>query len=284
MMLAVRDVVGFMRWRLIPVYHLRRLRNVGAPRLPEQPRLRLPESQVIEDIGFTDWHRLSAGEVQEIRDIYIPRAEATEAPTSGHAFKNLLTEADFDPANPVFRLAFRREFLDIAADYFGGRFRFDSIQVLHSFPRGPALVESQKWHKDYGDTRSLHWIIYLNDVQEPADGPFVFVDRKDTSRIPDALVTRRLDDATFAQELGHDEFRAFYGDAGESILVDPAVCYHYGSRCERPRTAIFITLNSDRPFMAPPSYMTSSPEKLLAAAQQVRPDMDPAVLRRLLGQ
>jgi hypothetical protein len=283
-MLAVRKAVGFLRWRLVPIYHLRRMRNFGAARLPEQPRLERGESRLLEETGFTPWHSLDATELQSIRDIYMPRAAATPPPTSGHVFENLFTADDFDPDNPVFRLAFRPELLDIASDYFGGRFRFDSIQVLHSFPRGSDLAESQKWHKDYGDNRSLHWIIYVNDVKEAADGPFVFVDRADTRRIPSSIVTRRMDDAEFTDTLGHDNFHAFYGDGGESILVDPAVCYHYGSRCERPRTAIFITFNSDRPFMAPLPYMTAAPERLFEAARQVRPDMDPTFLRRILGQ
>jgi hypothetical protein len=172
--------------------------------------------------------------------------------------------------------------LDAADAYFGGRVTLDSIQVLWSFPTDD-LRESQMWHRDYGDAKSFHCITYLNDVQSDADGPFVFVDRNDTRRIRSSPIIRRIDDVTFERELGNGKVHSFFGLAGESVFVDPAVCYHYGSRCETGRLAVFVTFNTDRPFVPAQSPLRENRQRVLDAAKLIRPDLDEVYLRRLLN-
>ena len=202
---------------------------------------------------------------------------------AGHPFENLMRPEDLDPDNPVLRFAFSREILDAADAYFGGYFRFDSIQVLYSYATEGSLRESQLWHRDYGDTKSLHCVAYVNDVLEPEDGPFVFVDRNDTRRIGSSPLIRRIPDERFRRELGEGRIRSFYGEGGESVLVDPAACYHFGSRCMNPRTAIFVTFNTDRPFVPATPLMRENRKRLLAAAAAIRPDLSRDYLERILS-
>jgi hypothetical protein len=156
--------------------------------------------------------------------------------------------------------------------------------VLHSFPNDDeALRESQMWHKDFGDARSFHCVAYLNDVLDDDHGPFGFVDKADTRRIGSSPFIRRISDEQFAAELGHGRVRTFCGRAGESVFVDPAACYHYGSRCRVPRTAIFATFNTDRPYVDAVPVLRRNAARAASEAAKVRPDVSEAEFRRLFA-
>jgi hypothetical protein len=279
---ALKDVYGFLRWRLIPVRQLGKVRrSVFGVKQPAVLRSRA--MQDVQALGYASGPALDAEMLKAIQAIYRPRTIAVVPTSSGHPFTNLFSVADLDPANPVLRYALSPEVLDAAQDYFGGRFLVDSVQVLYSWPTGDRLDASQYWHKDYGDNRSLHCMVYLNDVLDDGAGPFAFVDRNETRKIGHSLAIRRIDDATFAKELGNSNFRRFLGKAGDVMFVDPSQCYHYGSRCETPRLALFVTFNTDRPFVGPVSVLQDNARKAADAAKQVRPDLNPAFLDRIFG-
>ena len=214
--------------------------------------------------------------------MYRPRASQVVARDSGHPFVNLFLPQDMTADNPVIALAFSPPVLDVADDYFAGRCVLDSLQVLYSYPTHGGMRESQLWHKDYGDSRSIHWIAYLNDVTGADDGPFSFVDKHDARRIARSAFIRRIPDHRFMRELGNGQVRQFLGRAGESVFVDPAACYHIGSRCKNARLAIFATFNSDRAFFAPTPLVRENRQALFDAARQLRPDLNTEYLQRLL--
>ena len=130
---------------------------------PDRPNLALFDIQVDQRTGV--------GEILRRHEVpvYGPRGEQVLHRQEGHPFTNLFQREDLTPNNPVFRFAFSPQVLDRADEYFGGRFVFDSIQVLYSWPTEGALRESQMWHKDYGDWRSFHCVAYVNDVLAPED-------------------------------------------------------------------------------------------------------------------
>lgn len=283
-MSVLRNVASFVRWRVIPVRYAGKLRGLSAARAlaPRPPRT--AEVQRIAAEGYGPGPVLGAAELEAVTAIYRPRANLVRPrDDDGHPFLNLFSPEDIDEANPVFRLAFSPRILDVADDYFGGRLVLDSIQVLYSWPTEGPPRASQLWHKDYGDRKSFHWIAYLNDVNGPGDGPFTFVDKRDTRKIASSLVIRRICDRKFLRELGDGRVREFLGRAGESVFVDPAACYHCGSRCKNPRLAIFVTFNTQNPFVAPTALVGENRRRMLDAAIRVRPDLGESYLRRLLN-
>tara|TARA_R100000322_G_scaffold46715_1_gene29186 strand:+ start:1589 stop:2407 length:819 start_codon:yes stop_codon:yes gene_type:complete len=260
-------------WRL-------RLRHFKVAAKPD-----LPVTAEIVENGFAPGPTGTPQMVKALQNIYVPRVPAEKpAARNSHPFINLVKPEDLTADNPLVQLAFSPEVLDVAMDYFGGNVLLDSLQILNSFAtEEDALKESQKWHLDYGDSRSLHCVMYLNDVMEPEDGPFVFIDKKDTKRLGRSLIIRRIEDTQFSKEVGGGQVRELYGEAGTSVLVDPAVCYHYGSRCKKARLAVFITFNTDAPFVKAIPIVRNNAEKLLAAGKKLRPDLDDGRLDRLLG-
>jgi hypothetical protein len=281
-MSKLREVAHFLRWRTIALRYAGKLRGLSARRAFAATRSRTATVQRIMSRGHDVGPRLSPERLEAITRIYRPRMHAAPRQDGGHPFVNLFSADDIDAENPVVRVAFSPEILDIADDYFAGRLIVDSIQVLYSWPTQGALRASQMWHKDYGDSKSFHWIAYLNDVNGPDDGPFSFIDKNDTRRIAPSMFIRRISDQTFTEELEDGQLREFLGRAGDSVFLDPAVCYHSGSRCKNPRLAIFVTFNTSNPFVAPTLLVRENRQRIFDAATRVRPDLSEAYLRRLL--
>lgn len=285
MNMSIRSLGSFIKWRLVPVRYIGKLQRLRLRHFKAAVKPGLKITAEIVENGYATGPTGTPEMVKVLQDIYQPRVPASKpADSNSHPFINLVKPEDLTPESPLMQLAFSKEVLDVAMDYFGGNILLDSVQILNSFAtEEAALKESQKWHLDYGDSQSFHCVMYLNDVLESEDGPFVFIDKKDTKRLGRSLIVRRIEDIQFSKEVGDGEIREFYGKAGESVLVDPAVCYHYGSRCKNARMAIFISFNSDAPFMKATPIVRNNAEKILQAAKVLRPDLDDGRLDRLMG-
>jgi len=281
-MIKIRKIASFLRWRLVPVRYLTMLLDMKwSYLLKSHPVI----SSVCKEVELHGYHvapPLDNESIKEIQAVYRPRAVSVVPQEHGHPFVNLFTEEDLRPDNPVVRLAFSSKILEVAADYFGNKLVLDSIQVLHSYSTSGDVRESQFWHLDYGDRKSFHAIVYLNDVTDSDDGPFVFVN-KDTSReIGRSLVVRRIGDAQFDKELGKGQSQQFLGPSGAMVYVDPASCYHYGSRCRDSRLAVFVTFNSWFPYAKPAPLIQKNREVIYDLALKIRPDLNRDFLKSLL--
>tara|TARA_R110002072_G_scaffold243304_9_gene402291 strand:- start:232 stop:1086 length:855 start_codon:yes stop_codon:yes gene_type:complete len=279
---SAQRIASFLKWQLVPVRYLGRLRYLRPRHITPANSPRSAKGMEIEAAGYAAGPVLSQDMLTKMQEIFVSRAP-TAAPEKLKApFINLSRAEDLTKDNPLVQLAFSKDILDVAIDYFGGRLTLDSLQVLHSFPQTGPLKESQKWHLDYGDSRSLHCVYYLNDVTDMDGGPFVFIDKENSKKVGRGLIVRRIEDDQFTQESNDAPLQIAYGKAGTSLWVDPAACYHYGSRCKRPRTAIFLTFNSDSPFMAPTPLIVENARQIAEAGKALRPDLDPTVIDKML--
>lgn len=195
----------------------------------------------------------------------------------------MVTDEDINIDNHIVKLAFSKEVLDPTIKYFNGEISLDSIQFIYSWPTTGEMRDSQKGHYDYGDSKSFHAIIYLNDVTDLSHGPFTFNNKTDSKKIKWSPFIRRVEDDQFVKELGDGEIRYFYGNAGKTVLVDPACCYHHESRCKTPRLALFLTFNSSNPFVPPIELIQRNRVKLIDIATQLRPDLTKSFICKLLG-
>lgn len=284
---VLRDTLGFLRWRLVPVRALGKVKNRLAGRTPPglgENIAPMPSSSLDEmnAKGFTKAGPIEAGLLSQITEIYLPRGDDVVPSDHGHPFENIVRSEDFTADNPVFRLAFSDLILGAANSYFEGAFSIASIQVMRSFPTDGDLRESQKWHRDFGDNKSLHFIMYLSDVTSEEHGPFAFIDKQTSQRVKSSPVIRRLTDAEISGEIGTPEFETFFGRAGEAIFVDPAVCYHFGSRCRVPRTAVFITFNTHVPYTEMMQPLGAYRAQAAAEAKKVRPDLSERYIDSIL--
>ncbi|MGV6838565.1 MAG: hypothetical protein ACWA40_00060, partial [Planktomarina sp.] len=117
-------------------------------------------AKTIDSEGYMQGPTATPDLLEALQACYQPRVTADLEPRGNHPFTNLSTPDDFTADSPLMKLACSKDVLDVALDYFGGRVRLDSLQVLYSFATdAQALKESQKWHLDYADRRSLHCVM-----------------------------------------------------------------------------------------------------------------------------
>lgn len=284
-MTLIRQIASFLRWRLVPVRYAGRVARVRVSSFRRRKFTTMDITQNVQRFGYALEKRINPEILQRIIELYDPRKVTILPKDNGHPFVNLVTNEDVHVDNPLWHLLFSRDIIDVAQDYFGGYCTLDSVQVLYSWQTTGPLRESQKWHKDYGDSKSLHFLIYLNDVFTEEDGPFVFVDKESSRKIRRSPFIRRIEDDQFKAELGKGEIIRFFGPAGNYAVIDPAACYHYGSRCrsENGRLALFLTFNSDLPFVAAQDLIANNRQAIRSIAKSLRPDLDNIFLNRLLG-
>jgi hypothetical protein len=279
----LKNTINYLRSHSIALRKLSMLRNIkGKAFIKAEPSV-LKCTEEINTEGYAKGPTINSKLLNEIMAIYKSRISEVVPKETGAPFKNIMLDKDITIDNPIIQLAFSKEILDPAMDYFGGKILFESLQVLYSYPTEGKLRESQLWHKDFGDSKSFHAIVYLNDVETINDGPFVFVNKNDSKKMKRSFLIRRITDAQFLKELGDGEVKHFYGKAGESVFVDPAKCYHYGSRCKKGRLAIFFTFNTSIPYVVLPSLVERNKMKLLEIGKQLRPDIPVKKLSVLLG-
>jgi hypothetical protein len=283
LIISVRQILSFLRWRLVPVRYAGRLRYLRPKHLKRtSPSFGLV-AKAIQNKGFTPGPIVKPDMLSELQATFKARAPEVRRADLKVPFVNLTTADDFTVDSAFMKLAFSPDLLDPVLDYFGGQARLDSLQVLYSFPSNGPLKESQKWHLDYGDSKSMHCVMYLNDVVSDAEGPFTFVDKKASKSLGRSLIVRRIPDEQMEIELKGAEVHKFYGPAGSSVWIDPAACYHYGSRCVTPRTAIFLTYNSETPFTAQVPLVRNNAKKIANVGKKLRPDLPAETFDRLLG-
>ena len=279
----LKKLITFIRWRLVLTRYLTIVFNLKKASFKKKYKPTFNASLELDALGVTLGPKLNQKSVDEIFDIYSSKIKKVVPNNHGAPFMNLIVNEDIHDQNPILKLAFSKEVLDSAFDYFGGKVILDSIQLLYSWPTEGELRESQKWHLDYGDSKSFHCITYLNNVNNIDNGPFVYIDKVDSKKIKWSPFVRRIQDLTIEKELnGLGKIKSFVGNAGDSIFVDPAVCYHYGSRCKIPRLAIFITFNSSLPFVSPTKLIKSNKNKLFEIGKFFRPDLKEVDLKNLL--
>lgn len=280
----MRKILSFIRWRIIVLRYLTIIVNIRRLSLNWFYMPVFKSANKINDLGYVFGKCILDEELITLQQIYLPRCDKVDISGLKVPFINLIERSDITVDNPLIKIAFSKEIFDVAIDYYGGNLTLDSIQVLYSWPGrdGESLKESQRWHKDYGDSKSFHAIIYLTDVNDDENGPFVFANKEDSRNISWSPLVRRIHDVQFQKELGCGKTQHYYSKAGGLVLVDPSVCYHYGSRSKTGRVAVFVTFSSSTPFVGAQPFVVENADLILAAACALRPDFSEDFLRRVI--
>jgi hypothetical protein len=179
--------------------------------------------------------------VETCRDIVAQRADKAERTGKGF-FAQLLTQQDLE-AQPCFmQTALNPHIIEVLSRAYGIVPYLETIELLSSFPSGPAMNRSQLWHIDRTDSVVVKQLIYINDVGDD-EGPFTLVPRQESRKVP-SFAPHYLSDELLAVHCDMGRLIRFHGSAGARALVDTGRCYHFGSRVRKPRHALFIYYNT----------------------------------------
>lgn len=172
---------------------------------------------------------------QELLKLYRDRLadpEFNEKKLSLRTFMTRIsTEEDLDEKNILVRFALQEKVLAVAAAYLGQTPYLSCVHIFQSTSTGEkGWKESQLWHLDREDARTVKLWVYLTDVANIECGPFTFLDKGDSAKVANSFFPTRLTDddlerqnvLKFQQQIIGPELTAFY--------VDSSLCYHQGSR------------------------------------------------------
>jgi len=281
MYILIRRIYGFIKQKLVISRYIERIINLRWSILFSKSQCNLTISQEINQKGFATGPSLDSSSLKKIQDIYFPKSKLVMPRKYGAPMINLYNSNESSASDPVLKFAFSPKVLDVAIDFFGGKVILEGISVFYSYP-SEGLEASQYWHLDYADRKTLHSMTYLKDVKHEDDGPFTFLDKQISRKIGRFNTIKRITDKKMYKLIEKEDLNYFYGSEGESLFVNPADCYHYGSRCKNARFAIFVSFNSWFPFRKSFPDIIDNRLKIKKNAQLIRPDLSNRFLDNLL--
>ena len=159
---------------------------------------------------------------------------AAPAGTSDKAFwRRLLDDELVDgrmPATSTYaRFALQPRLLSALARALGTVPQLDYVLLTLSVPGEGPLSQSQLWHRDHDDTRTIKVFTYLTDVAAEGDGPFTFIEGPQSDRIGYTLRSHLADEYVFSR-LPPDSRSAMLAPALTTFAVETSRCLHMGSR------------------------------------------------------
>lgn len=182
----------------------------------------------------------------------IDRRAASRPTGADHAterkfWSRLTTPEDLHPESVFVRFAMQPHLVQLATAYMGMVPYLSNIQVLVSFGTdNTKWEESQLWHRDYHDSKTMRFWIYLSDVTEPKHGPFTYLPLEYSRQVHNSFFPGRVSDEEMnAAGLG-PKAHAVFGPRLTCFSIDTARCYHMGSRVAlgEKRIAYLATFNT----------------------------------------
>jgi hypothetical protein len=175
----------------------------------------------------------------------IAAAEARLASsTSGkkiHEFFSSISQPEDLRADSIYvRFALQPAVQKLACAYFNNTVPYlCSAHLLLSRGRdAKEWINSQLWHLDYADCRTLRFWVYITDVTAVEDGPFTYMPVEPSKKVPNTFYPKRVTDEQIAAAGLADEARQVYGRKGKIFYIDTSRCYHLGSRLKDGKTRL----------------------------------------------
>lgn len=154
--------------------------------------------------------------------------------TSAKAFWNRLLDDELVdgrmPADsPHARFAVQPSLLSFLSRAMGSLPQLDYVLLTLSLPVDAPLAQSQLWHRDHDDTRTIKVFVYLTDVADEDDGPFTFIPGPVSDGVGFTLRSHLSDDQTF-RHFPRSVAQSMMAPALSAFAVETSRCLHMGSR------------------------------------------------------
>lgn len=133
-------------------------------------------------------------------------------------------------ADSVFtRFALQPRLLSFIARTMGGLPQLDYVLLTHSVPTDAPLTQSQLWHRDHDDIRTVKVFVYLTPVESDDDGPFTLISGPCSDRIGHTLRSH-MSDTTIFSRLDAACLKSVQAPRLTCFAVETSRCLHMGSR------------------------------------------------------
>lgn len=166
---------------------------------------------------------------------------------------NTIARGELTNENIFVRFALQKNILRIVSSYYGEIPYVSYVFLSLSHRREKeSLAYSQLWHKDYDDTKTIKFFVYLNDVTSE-HGPFTYLPKNCSRRVKERFFPIHQTDEIF-KSVPPEDVRQVVGPQFTSFLVDTGHCYHMGSRIKGDEKRLAFTVAYTT---SPPIYRNS---------------------------
>lgn len=147
-------------------------------------------------------------------------------------FTKMTSDEDLQSDSIYVRFALQPAVQKLVCSYFHGQVPYlgEISLILSTGTEAGKWSESQLWHLDYADSRTILLWVYLTDVGDIESGPFTYIPADPSAKVPNSFFPDRVTDETVDAAGLTDKACRVYGEKGKVFYVDTARCYHLGSR------------------------------------------------------
>lgn len=269
------ELLRYRRFLRKPYAHLRRPIEVARRR--RLGRDVTPSDRHVEALGALERtgfcridHMIDTRLLDELESAVAQQLSGSQR-ESGRAVRNKAFLTDAMPRDawradsPFVRYALQPEITSIATAYLGEVPVLYGVALLLSSLTGEGGWKvSQRWHRDYEDSRMVKLFTYFSDVDRDSQGPLTFIPADVTSRLGLPVFPVHKSDATMERAGGAGEEVRVVGPRRTCFLIDNHRCFHLGSRITEDymRIAYQATYISSTPYVPLPSKFTAGKETL----------------------
>ncbi len=144
--------------------------------------------------------------------------------------------------NPFMRLALNPGILRIVSKYLGQVPQFEGALLTHSVPTNSPPRSSQLWHLDHDHVKMVKVFVYFSDVTSKQQGPFTFINAKNSSKVKNSFFHKHLSDTELFRTIEQKDVLEMNGEKLTTFICDTSRCYHMGSRVDEGHERYMLTL------------------------------------------
>lgn len=227
--------------------------------------------------GLVDRNALAAMERASAAKLAHSANPAAPKGTSAKPFWSRPLDADLIdakmPINSAFtRFALQPALLGFLARSFGTLPLLDYVLLTISRPVAGALSQSQLWHRDHDDVRTIKVFVYLTDVISKADGPFTFLPGPPSDRAGQSLRSH-APDAWLLARADPSDLEQMIAPRLSVFAVETSRCLHMGSRVAEGHSRALFT-----------ATFTTAPRIFGGESRFVTAPGESELVRAVLGQ
>jgi len=224
--IAITDIASFIPD--IPFVDLQRFAEISVGRPNIQEEIKRHQDMIAERIESGGRRK---GSKKYLKDFIVEPYGSTTNQTID------------DIRNPYIRMSLDERVLDIVGSYMdvAPKFRGFSLRITLPVPAGTTEYFSQRWHRDPEDRKMLKIFIYMTDVLDDTQGPFIYAKGSQPGGVRQHIFPSQAPAATYP-EIGAVEnvipaesIITCFGKAGTIIFADTSGLHKGGYTISRPR-------------------------------------------------
>jgi hypothetical protein len=166
-------------------------------------------------------------------------------------FTKYMDEQDLNSESIFVRFALQPSVQKLVCSYFNNTVPYlCDVQLTQSHSNDKDhWTDSQLWHLDHCDSRTILLWVYLTDVNSEEDGPFVYLNADDSRKVKNSFFPKRVPDEVVTSAGLTPKMQKVCGPRLKAFYVDTARCYHLGSRLkgDHMRLAYIATFITHKP-------------------------------------